>query len=282
MAEVKRIDFRIDLLKLLAGRVDLPEIALSQPRIALEVSRSGAVNWVFKEQVEARPLDLPAIGMLSIDGGTATYRDPVHNTDLALELKTLGGRGEYVDLRPGTHGERPLQGPAVDGQRSRRRAAEFARCAASLPDRGERDRGNNPFQHRRDVARSAALQRRATQLQDRRQRPGLALSDHRRSHAADTRLQVRRVPRPYGRRVGIPPLQRDPRAQRPGGGFFGRSRQAPAEAGRHPGVQGRGAEGSRRLHRRQTRRPAWPGAAHQGSCPPNRSAWTSSWRPMSM
>jgi AsmA family protein len=91
MAEVKRIDFRIDLLKLLSGRVDLPELALSQPRIALEVSRSGAVNWVFKEQVEARPPDLPAIGMLSIDGGTATYRDPVHNTDLAFDLKTPAG-----------------------------------------------------------------------------------------------------------------------------------------------------------------------------------------------
>lgn len=91
MAEVKRIDFRLDLLKLLTGRVDLPELALSQPRIALEVSRSGAVNWEFKKQVEARPVDLPAIGMLSIDGGTATYRDSVHNTDLTLELKTLAG-----------------------------------------------------------------------------------------------------------------------------------------------------------------------------------------------
>ena len=91
MAEVKRIDFRLDLLKLLSGRVDLPELALSQPRIALEVSRSGAVNWAFKEQVEARPPDLPAIGMLSIDGGTATYRDPVHNTDLAFDLKTPAG-----------------------------------------------------------------------------------------------------------------------------------------------------------------------------------------------
>ena len=91
MAEVKRIDFRIDLFKLLTGRVDLPELALSQPRIALEVSRSGAVNWVFKEQAEAGPVDFPVIGMLSIDGGAATYRDPVHNTELVLELKTPAG-----------------------------------------------------------------------------------------------------------------------------------------------------------------------------------------------
>ncbi|MDP3761911.1 MAG: AsmA family protein [Ramlibacter sp.] len=91
MAEVKRIDFRIDVLELLAGRVHLPELTVSQPRIALEVSRSGAVNWAFKDQAPAKPVLFPAIGMLAIDGGTASYRDPVRNTDLALELRTLGG-----------------------------------------------------------------------------------------------------------------------------------------------------------------------------------------------
>ncbi len=89
MAEVKRIDFRIDLLELLAGRVHLPELTVSQPRIALEVSRSGAPNWAFGEQAPDEPVPFPAIGMLAIDGGTATYRDPVGNTDLALELRTL-------------------------------------------------------------------------------------------------------------------------------------------------------------------------------------------------
>ncbi len=111
MAQVKRIDFRIDLLELLAGRVDLPEITVSQPRIALEVGPGGAVNWAFKEQAPDKPVVFPAIGMLAIDGGTATYRDPARNTDLALELKTpageanasafgleLAGKGRYKGL----------------------------------------------------------------------------------------------------------------------------------------------------------------------------------------
>ena len=59
MAQVQRIDFRIDLLKLLVGRIDLPELALSQPRILLEVSRRGAANWVFKEGSQAGSAPLP-------------------------------------------------------------------------------------------------------------------------------------------------------------------------------------------------------------------------------
>lgn len=94
MAEVKRIEFTVDLLKLLTGRVDLPEITLSQPRIDLEVSRSGAANWAFKEQAETEPVELPAIGMLAIDRGTASYRDPRRNTDLAFNLETLAAEAD--------------------------------------------------------------------------------------------------------------------------------------------------------------------------------------------
>jgi AsmA family protein len=89
MAEIRRIDFRIDLLKLLTGRLDFPEIALSEPHVALELSRSGDSNWVFDQQAKDKPFEFPPIGLLTIDHGTATYRDPASNTELALELKTL-------------------------------------------------------------------------------------------------------------------------------------------------------------------------------------------------
>jgi AsmA family protein len=94
MAKATRVEFSIDLPKLLTGRLELPEIALSQPHVALEVSRSGAVNWLFDKQEAAGPANFPVIGMLSIDEGSATYRDPVHDTDVVLELKTLAGAAE--------------------------------------------------------------------------------------------------------------------------------------------------------------------------------------------
>lgn len=91
MATIKRLDFRIDILKLLAGIVVFPEMALSEPHIVLEVSKDGAPNWVFNEQDKNKPIELPTIGALTIDHGSATYRDPEIDTDLALDIKTQEG-----------------------------------------------------------------------------------------------------------------------------------------------------------------------------------------------
>jgi AsmA family protein len=89
MATIKRLDFRIDILKLLDGRVAFPEMALSEPHVVLEVSKDGTPNWVFNEQDKNKPVEFPTIGALTIDHGSATYRDPKIDTDLALEIKTL-------------------------------------------------------------------------------------------------------------------------------------------------------------------------------------------------
>lgn len=89
MATIKRLDFRFDLLKLLAGSVEFPEMALSEPHVVLEVSKDGTPNWVFNEQDKDKPVEFPTIGALTIDHGSATYRDPKTNTDLALDVKTL-------------------------------------------------------------------------------------------------------------------------------------------------------------------------------------------------
>jgi uncharacterized protein involved in outer membrane biogenesis len=87
MAEIKRVDFTVDLLKLLTGRLEFPEVAMSEPRLVLEVGADGQPNWVFDEQHKAGAF--PVIGALHVDHGSVTYRDPRANTDLALDLKTL-------------------------------------------------------------------------------------------------------------------------------------------------------------------------------------------------
>lgn len=98
MAQVQRIDARVDLLKLLlTGRLELPQLSLSQPRVLLEVDRSGAANWVFKEGAQEGAGPSVSIAALSIDEGSATYRDADH-TDLALTLKTLAGDGTASTL----------------------------------------------------------------------------------------------------------------------------------------------------------------------------------------
>lgn len=89
MATIKRLDFRIDLLKLLVGSVAFPEMALSEPHLVLEVGKDGTPNWVFDEQGRKKPVELPTIGALTIDRGSVTYRDPGIDTALALDIKTL-------------------------------------------------------------------------------------------------------------------------------------------------------------------------------------------------
>ena len=91
MAQIKRLDFRFDLLKALAGTYSFPEIHLSEPRIALEVAKDDTPNWVFDSQRKKsdQPFEFPAIGALTIDQGSASYRDPRIDTDLALQVNTL-------------------------------------------------------------------------------------------------------------------------------------------------------------------------------------------------
>ena len=99
MASLKRLDFSINLAKLLVGRIELPDIALSEPQVFLEVNQDGAPNWVFSEHDKNNSLDLPAIGRLSIDRGSVSYRDRKLNTELALDVHTLDGSKGDADSR---------------------------------------------------------------------------------------------------------------------------------------------------------------------------------------
>jgi uncharacterized protein involved in outer membrane biogenesis len=74
MAQVKRADFRIDILKLLGGRLAFPELSLSELHLVLEVNKDGTPNWVFDHR-DKLP-EFPTIDALAIDRGTVEYRDP--------------------------------------------------------------------------------------------------------------------------------------------------------------------------------------------------------------
>ena len=98
MATIKRLDFRLDLIKWLFGSLDFPDMALSEPHLVLEVSPDGTPNWVFHEEDKDKPVNFPAIGALTIDRGSAIYRDPRIKTDLALDVKTVEGSKDNPEL----------------------------------------------------------------------------------------------------------------------------------------------------------------------------------------
>jgi uncharacterized protein involved in outer membrane biogenesis len=87
MVEIKRADFRIDILKLLGGHLAFPEISLSEFHLVLEVNKDGTPNWVFDQT--GKQQEFPAIASLMIDRGTLKFRDPKINTDLTIDINTV-------------------------------------------------------------------------------------------------------------------------------------------------------------------------------------------------
>ena len=93
MLELKHADFRVDLLKLLVGRLSFPEISLSELHLVLEVNKDGSPNWVFGQP--GKEGEFPNIEALTIDRGTLKFRDPTINTDLDFEINTAdANKGE--------------------------------------------------------------------------------------------------------------------------------------------------------------------------------------------
>jgi len=101
MARIKRVDFQISIPKLMIGRLSFPEISLSDFHLALDVNRDGAPNWVFGKAGKQRKF--PAIGSLSIDNGTITFRDSTNNTNLSFVINTSaaaeGGPDTMVEVK---------------------------------------------------------------------------------------------------------------------------------------------------------------------------------------
>ena len=111
LAVIKRLEFSINPFKLLTGTLAFPEITLSEPQVALEVSPSGEGNWAFGSPEKKKAVELPSVDRLSIDHGSAKYRDLRIKTDLAFELKTedagiaVDGKGHFKGLPTSLHAQ---------------------------------------------------------------------------------------------------------------------------------------------------------------------------------
>jgi len=103
MARIKRVDFTINIPKLVIGRLSFPEISLSDFHLALEVNKDGTPNWVFGRAAKHKQREFPYIGALSIDNGTLTFRNRTNNTDLSFVINTLaaakGGPDTMVEVK---------------------------------------------------------------------------------------------------------------------------------------------------------------------------------------
>ena len=87
MARSEEIEFRLRLLPLLSGDVELPYLTLAKPWVRLERDAKGKANWVLKgEPID--PEDWPGIGRLHVADGTLEIRDALRRTDLDIAFRS--------------------------------------------------------------------------------------------------------------------------------------------------------------------------------------------------
>lgn len=87
MIEVKRVDFSLDIARLLGRRISLPDVRLTEPRIHLEIAPDGRKNWLLDKEQKDEDTRIP-IGRLTVDRGRLAFDEPAAGTHLLAEVST--------------------------------------------------------------------------------------------------------------------------------------------------------------------------------------------------
>lgn len=94
MVSLRRVELRIAPLALLAQRLSIPRIDLTEPDAALQRLADGRANWTFKfdsKDSDAEPSSWTVeIGAIGFDKGHVTLDDQRLNTQLDLQVALLG------------------------------------------------------------------------------------------------------------------------------------------------------------------------------------------------
>lgn len=112
MASIKALGFSVDLVKLLTGRIELPDVTLTEPVALLEVNADGQPNWVFGGP-ENTPAALSAVGRLTIENGHVNLRNPKDNTQLLFQVRTLAADAGHAESRLEVTGKGLYRGQAT-------------------------------------------------------------------------------------------------------------------------------------------------------------------------
>ena len=102
MLRIGRLDLRIELGKLLFGKLSMPYLYVDDFNLSLEKNAKGEKNWDFPAFSQGAAVadaalpddrgDFPVIGILRIRGGHVAYRDDTKKLSLSLAIDRATGR----------------------------------------------------------------------------------------------------------------------------------------------------------------------------------------------
>ncbi|NML84742.1 AsmA family protein [Polaromonas sp.] len=81
----KTAEFDIKLFSLLFGKVEIPRIMLTEPKIGLQIEPDGRRTWALSRDTTDVSA-VPKIGVLLVDQGTVTYRARAQGVDLDVQF----------------------------------------------------------------------------------------------------------------------------------------------------------------------------------------------------
>jgi uncharacterized protein involved in outer membrane biogenesis len=107
MVEVGQLDLAIDVWQLLHGRILVPKIAVSRPRVLLEKNGQGEANWQFATGAKAaarsaaptQRKEIPVVQRLDLDQGHFIYNDAKINRNAALDVTRLQATDDRADRK---------------------------------------------------------------------------------------------------------------------------------------------------------------------------------------
>jgi uncharacterized protein involved in outer membrane biogenesis len=88
MARVQQIDFSVNLFPLLEKVISINSLILTEPQIALELSKKGENNWTFKKSESKSQWQLQ-LNDISITRGNVRFVDPLKRADVTARIDTL-------------------------------------------------------------------------------------------------------------------------------------------------------------------------------------------------
>ena len=85
LLNAKAAEFDIKLFSLLFGKVEIPRIMLTEPKIGLQIEPDGRRTWALSRDTTDVSA-VPKIGVLLVDQGTVTYRARAQGADLDVQF----------------------------------------------------------------------------------------------------------------------------------------------------------------------------------------------------